>query len=244
MRLLTCILLFLSFYVSGQDSNITVTGGAVLTIDGAAPNQADVCADTRTGTDGVQFIFNDDATWCSIATPVTLVSFDVTMMDHEYVMVSWETSSEINNDYFRVYRSYNFDQWEIVSEIKGFGTTTETQYYQIDDGPLYNGMVYYQLEQIDFDGTSELFDIKSVEVVNSSKRIGVFPNPSINLFQVQVANDSEYTLVNIQGEIVQKSSLSPLKNIIDLTRFPQGIYFLNLRVKSGPATRFKLIKTN
>lgn len=246
MKIVSLVLIIMipTSWLNAQNSNVTITGGASLTINGTAPNQADVCADGRTGTDGVHFIFDEDATWCSIATPVTLVSFELDLIDIENVRISWTTSSEINNDYFLIHKSYNLNHWEIIAQINGHGTTTATNHYTFDDGPLYDGTIYYQLEQRDYDGTAEMFDIESIKITNSSKTIEVYPNPSPNAFKVLIDRSSPYTLMNIQGQEVHRATLSPADNVINLSNYPQGIYFLNLMMDNGLSKHFKLIKAN
>ncbi len=78
------------------------------------------------------------------------------------VIATWETASEINNDYFTLERAgedLNFDE---VARQNGTGTTKEPQAYSAIDPYPYAGMSYYRLKQTDFDGTSTYSKTKSM----------------------------------------------------------------------------------
>ena len=55
--------------------------------------------------------------------PVTLVHFIVERKNKNNVLLTWETASEINNDYFVVERSIDGLSWNQLDSIEGSGTT-------------------------------------------------------------------------------------------------------------------------
>lgn len=108
--------------------------------------------------------------------PVTLLDFKVTPEDESKVKVEWSTASEQNNDYFEVLRSENGYDFESIAVIEGHGNSSSILHYScIDQNPL-EGISYYRLKQVDDDGETKFYDIKSVEIMDQSKFL-IYPNP-------------------------------------------------------------------
>jgi hypothetical protein len=100
-------------------------------------------------------------------------------------MLEWETVAEINNDYFIVEKSTDGENWEEILTVDGQGNTSEQTYYSQIDIEGCEGICYYRLKQVDFDGQSEEFKILVLKSGNQNTafKISVSPNP-IN----QIAN--------------------------------------------------------
>ena len=82
-----------------------------------------------------------------------------------YVQLSWTTASETNNHLFHIQRSSDGKDWKTISTVTGAGTSTSTiNYHEIDENPL-QGIAYYRLQQIDFDGK---FSFSRIIAVGSS----------------------------------------------------------------------------
>ncbi|WP_420580099.1 T9SS type A sorting domain-containing protein [Reichenbachiella sp.] len=109
--------------------------------------------------------------------PVTLVSFKI-IAELDQIQLSWQTSSELNNDYFNILRSSDGIGFEIVDRVAGNGTTNEAISYQWTDYPPQKGIYYYQLQQVDYDGSNEFFSIKMVNFhLSQANKIVVYPMP-------------------------------------------------------------------
>ncbi len=85
--------------------------------------------------------------------PVELVLFNAVKGDNNTVNINWTTATEINNDRFEIYRRYNNSNWELIGTVKGSGNSTEPIDYTFTDRINQVGDYYYQLKQVDFDGT-------------------------------------------------------------------------------------------
>lgn len=73
------------------------------------------------------------------------------------------------------------------------------------------------------------FQLKSSLSTNdfTNRKVLVYPNPSKGVFNIQSnVQKLEYTLVNIQGQILDKGKV--LQNQVDFSKFSQGVYFLKL----------------
>lgn len=64
-----------------------------------------------------------------------------------------------------------------------------------------------------------------------SSSIGIFPNPSRGEFSIsieEVTTTKEFIIYNVQGKQVEKITSSSLSTEINLTKQPQGLYFIKI----------------
>jgi len=74
----------------------------------------------------------------------------------------------------------------------------------------------------------------SVNSLNASEMLSLYPNPVSDMLSVSVGNDminSRYELVNITGKVIQRGLLKSRVNRVDVSGFNAGLYFV--RVVSG-----------
>lgn len=116
--------------------------------------------------------------------PVELATF-AGEVAKDNVVLNWSTASQTNNAGFRVLRSTDQENYELVSElISGAGTTDVLMPYSFTDISLPAAeQVFYVLEQIDLDGT--IHRSNPIEVVLGARFLNlpsefasaVYPNP-------------------------------------------------------------------
>ena len=95
--------------------------------------------------------------------PVNLMSFDV-KKQKQGVLLSWTTSSEINNSHFEIHRSSDGKDFHNLGTIVGKGNTAQRHSYNFMDTSPFQGDNYYFLRQIDFDGTIKDYEVKAVKI--------------------------------------------------------------------------------
>lgn len=182
---------------------------------------------------------------CGTSLPIGLVSFDAWAQDNTSVQLSWETSSEQNNDYFVVERSVDgYDGWETVAQIDGAGNSeTPKSYAAEDDFPL-DGISYYRLKQIDFNGQERVHETESVYInVAGGSELVIFPNPATNLVTVKgdLVSLSNFQLLNPMGQNVRANIHSYKQDektlVLDISALRAGVYL----VKSGTKV-YSLVK--
>lgn len=107
---------------------------------------------------------------CSSVLPVELLDFDVHC--NKFI---WVTATEINNDYFTIYHSFDGYTWSYYNTYKGSGSTNVPTLYEISDNTKLNG--YYKLSQTDYNGVSQDLDIRYIKCSkNIDKRINKLYN--------------------------------------------------------------------
>ena len=145
--------------------------------------------------------------------------------------MTWETASEINNDYFTIERSLNGTDWEIITIIDGAGNSNTILAYSTLDNSPYHGVSYYRLKQTDFDGQFEYSIIRSVTVNKVyGNEVQIYPNPTNSQITIQTNKQelSSFRIYNAFGQDVTNKAkqLSKSDNIllIDLSNLVNGIY--------------------
>lgn len=160
--------------------------------------------------------------------PITLIDFDATLND-DAVELTWETSSEINNEYFTIERSSNASDWEEIQQQSGAGNSSDIRYYQASDYYPLKGTSYYRLKQTDFDGESSYSHIVSVQY--NVQGFIIYPNPTNNLVTVQLAALPSNGMVNIKdvlGKTLLQQKITSINTEINVNHLPKGIYYVEL----------------
>jgi hypothetical protein len=151
----------------------------------------------------------------TVSLPIELISFNATL-EGEQVLITWTTGSEINNDFFQVERSIDGIDFEIIETISGAGNSQEVINYNTYDAFPPDGIVYYRIRQIDFDGKNEVFDVKSVYIGTSNHSDWVHATESGN-HKLNIFGDLEGTydvvIMDVNGKVVfNKSFLTTSQN--------------------------------
>jgi len=166
------------------------------------------------------------------AIPIKLLSFDA----KEYngtVILSWETASENNNDFFEIERSENGKDFAAIGKIDAKGDSRDIVKYSFIDKMPINGTDYYRLKQVDFDGRYEYSNV--VKIAISGKELNVFPNPASDYINIEnVENWGNVTICDMKGDKVFLPRISNTK--VDISQLKKGVY--NIKEKGKKALRF------
>jgi len=171
--------------------------------------------------------------------PINLLSFKGKCLANQ-IRLNWETASETNNDYFSIERSDDGINWTEIGIINGAGNSSSTRKYFLDVENQYNEISYYRLKQHDFSGVARTFSPISVKnCIDGNDALSIYPNPAENainiLFNGEVEQVINTTIVDLFGRNVYQSS--KYQSVINIENFEDGIYLLQLMLKSGNITR-------
>ncbi|GAB4205195.1 MAG: hypothetical protein Fur0023_13800 [Bacteroidia bacterium] len=130
--------------------------------------------------------------------PIELIEFTANPRDN-YVELYWKTATQINNDYFVVEKSLDAQNWQQLVIVKGAGTTyVPIEYLEIDPHPI-EGINYYRLKQVDFDGAYSYSQIVAVKyarsIATSNNEAILFPNPVESGENLNIQFPTNYTEV-------------------------------------------------
>jgi subtilisin-like proprotein convertase family protein len=71
----------------------------------------------------------------------------------------WKTASEQDNSHFNILHSTDGNNWRVIDDIEGSGSSSSTTSYSIDHDYPPNGLNYYKLVQVDCDGTETDYNV-------------------------------------------------------------------------------------
>lgn len=168
-------------------------------------------------------------------------------------ILKWSTSSEINNAYFTLERSFNGINFEPIAQIEGAGNSTSLINYDYTDNNTRVGITYYRLKQTDFNQrstTSEMIALysKTGKVMELS---GIRPNPANTNFFADVVTYEDatitFTLRDVSGKVVRQhnASVNQGESSVEtsLEGLENGLYFVTLQnEKSGESFTKKIVK--
>lgn len=116
-------------------------------------------------------------TWCvddvnlSLTTvlPIDLLSFNAGVKNNVTIL-NWVTLSETNNDYFIISKSKDAINYTDIGVINGSGNSNVNKTYQYVDKSPYNGLNYYRLSQVDYDGQRKTFYPLCIRYINKENK--------------------------------------------------------------------------
>lgn len=169
--------------------------------------------------------------------PVTLTSFNGKYANG-VAQLDWQTTMEMNNDHFELYRSYDGQQFSLVGTVKGAGYSNTIRNYSYSDNMVGSGQyVYYRLKQVDSDGKFSYSNIVKISIANFQAKMEVYPNPFSSQFNVSFsANKSaDATLIirNSMGQPVVKKIVKTNQgnNSLTINNIPSlapGVYYISI----------------
>ena len=165
--------------------------------------------------------------------PVDMISFTAKGMPQHSAILNWETAQELSNDYFDIQRSYDGTNFEVVGTVKGGGNSFDKVQYNYLDNQIAKefNLVYYRLNQVDFDGTSAISKMRSVSFEGQNNLI-VWPIPAVNILNISTEKAiTELKIYNSTGK--QMSILRKGEGKLDIQDYETGIYFIEITTSAG-----------
>ena len=222
---------------TATSGTVTATGltpgnNYILMVDGFG---GDVCDFTVSGWTAVGIL------------PIELISFNGITLSNSNSL-KWSTASERENDHFNILRSFDGVNFEKIGKQKGAGTTLSESQYEFADTEIRTGDVYYQLEQLDYNGTSTLSEVISLQrTANGSGVVTAYPNPTNSNLTVEVQSTTKgehLVLSDLNGSVLIDRELdgSLQKIQLDLSQFASGLYLLKYQGGNGRQTITKITK--
>ncbi len=197
-------------------------------------------ADIGTSTRGV--IIDNLSITQPIVLSAELIGFEAEK-NSEGVKVKWTSVNEVMNDYFAVEKSRNGKQWQEIEKVNGAGYSIKMTEYHVQDNKPFEGLSYYRLKQVDFDGQETYSDIISVDFEYADV-FNIFPNPAHNhqelfLESTMLLKELHVKILDHRGVLIY--SAPPILGSISLKDIPSGSYLLNVFSGTDQLSTSKLI---
>jgi hypothetical protein len=203
-----------------------------------------VCQDGNCGVPRRTACIAGGGTWfgnvpnCPSPLPVELREFK--FENNEFV---WITGTEINNDYFIIEKSYDYENWvEILTKPSEYNNSTTSTTYSATLPSFESNLVYFRLSQVDFDGTKTSFEPIAVDFSKMNDLLLCYPNPSSNgVFNLQ--NHSKvlnYEVFSFDGKLLLNEKVQ--NSQLDISSYNDGIYTVRIYLKDGTSQVQKIVK--
>jgi hypothetical protein len=146
-------------------------------------------------------------------------------------LIKWVVGPERGVSHYTVLRSADGVDFTSVGQVMAEG---KPQYQYTDLGIL--SAVYYRLNTIDKDGTSQLSTMVRVSQ-QADQVIRIYPNPAADMLMVDLATladltDNHYKIINSLGQVVSESQVQA--NKIFIQNLPTGYYTLMIAEQRVP----------
>lgn len=189
-----------------------------------------------------------DGPGCQSPLPVEWVSIEATQVESD-VEIAWTVAAELDNARFEVLRSATGADWTMIGEVEGRGTAQSAKTYVFyDTAAGKDGITYYQIKQVDFDGGSDLSEIVAhtyfATRTTSSASIALAQNPVVDDIYLVTSNSAEMEVVlfDLAGRALRSFHLQPGERTIAWpSGLNAGMYVLQARMSGGVAS-MRLLK--
>jgi len=138
--------------------------------------------------------------------------------------------------------------WQKIGFVNGNGTTTEKSSYAFADKNPVDGKAYYRLKQIDFDGSSKIYDAVEIdfETVKEYSLAQNYPNPfnpstdiNYNLAKSGNITLKVYNILGSEVATLVDGFMEAGKHIAKFYAkdFTSGVYFYTIKADNFTSTK-------
>lgn len=176
----------------------------------------------------------------TITQPLYLTLLAVKAMnENKKTKIRWQTENEFEFNGFEIERSNDAKKFTKIAFVKGNNNSKEQNNYSFDDESPEEGLNYYRLKMIDFDGNTSFSKIVSVEFELPENNLTIFGNPSSNFqfkFKLNEYIENSAKLYDVKGNClnlkIQKIDSNFYNVLAPLTTI-KGSYIFKLQNKKG-----------
>jgi alpha-tubulin suppressor-like RCC1 family protein len=174
--------------------------------------------------------------------PLNIVSVNAHNLGN-YNRIEWQVNGNEMVKSYIVESSLNGIDFKTIGsvEINLLNATANDRLTFNDYG--FSQETFYRIVQVDMDEKRYISDIVKVTISESLVNVDIFPNPSDDYFLVSGSNSERVNLTatNIGGQILFKSDDHLSSTPIQISTWPSGVYFVNVKTKQSNSIH-KLIK--
>lgn len=141
--------------------------------------------------------------------PVELLSFTA-QQTQQQVILEWLTATETNNAGFVVERSADARNWENIGWVEGHGNANRMIRYQYLDRQPLQGINYYRLKQVDYDGAYEYHKIVALRVQKGTQakiELVAFNQHELHIQLPAVSGQGQLILTDHAGNLIYQMSV-------------------------------------
>lgn len=171
-------------------------------------------------------------TTCKI-TPIDWLSFTGEVIATGNLL-KW-SAFEYNNDYFVVERSTDGVSFAALTTVDGIGTSTNPTQYQYEDKNAPEGLAYYRIKQVDFNGDFSYSN--TINLTRGETKFGITslnPVPATNIltiaFNAVNSNVVKVSVYDAVGKLIATEQIAAgtTTHTLNVANYASGMYFMTL----------------
>ncbi len=184
----------------------------------------------------------------AVVLPIELSMQEVKCItDDNAVSISWQTTSEVGNDYFTIQKSDNAMDWIDLYEQTSKGENGQGAEYSYLDNEI-TGIHYYRIVNTDLDGRRQYFDIMNAKCNEQNNMSISVANPftdvlDINYSPLEGGGDIIYTIESLDGKKVYNVAVRDNTKTISIpsAEWTAGTYIITVEQNNQFLTK-KVVK--
>ncbi len=184
--------------------------------------------------------------------PVVLNSFTASNNNAGYVQLAWNTSNQVNGNYFEVERSLDAINFSAIGQVSVNQSNDPTHSYSYNDNlaSVNASVLYYRLKVVDVDGNYSYSKVVSVNLDQTDTKMSLYPNPATEYAVLKIFSEKPnmaiMRLLDESGKTLRSGSYTLTRGnnslmIDQLATLPKGMYVVQVVVNSSLYNQ-KLIK--
>jgi hypothetical protein len=172
--------------------------------------------------------------------PIELLEFSARPNGNQ-VDVSWSTASEINNERFEVERSSNAQNFAKVATVAGAGNSNTLLSYSASDTQPLQGVSYYRLKQIDYNGSYAYSEIVPVVFGGNATPQLQFAGIRSGLLELDFSlplHDAKVSVFDLSGRLITtQQGNETVKMQLAADMLSEGVYLVSIESRELRTTR-------
>ncbi|MBU2062700.1 MAG: T9SS type A sorting domain-containing protein [Bacteroidetes bacterium] len=165
--------------------------------------------------------------------PVELINFSASSLYDDVKSIQWSTATEVNSQKFSLSKSLDgINYQEIHNEMAaGYSNSVLNYEYMDRESNDLSNVIYYKLQQTDFDGASKEYGPISLVINSPDLEFSLYPNPSsdfVNFYYDKENIDVQTVeIYNLQGQLVAQHDLK-YSTSINVSNLKSGTYIFKV----------------
>ncbi|MFT3934349.1 MAG: serine hydrolase [Chitinophagaceae bacterium] len=171
----------------------------------------------------------------SAALPVQLYSFTLSKISAGQTLLNWETTQEVNSDFFDIQRSGDAISFSSIGKVQAQGNTSVKTAYSFTDKTPLSGKNYYRLRQVDKDGALTFSKTLVLDYSRATNgHFGIINNPGKNELTVLQNGDMNFgnavlLIRNTTGQLLMQKRLANTNTqTVNINALPKAVYFATI----------------
>jgi hypothetical protein len=189
-------------------------------------------ASQRTGT----FCFCGSTGMSDMVLPISIEKIEA-FLQGKNTLLKWRTQAASEAAYFEIEKSIDGEHFSTINKIVDIKGRYQ---FEVTDVNPTKSINFYRIKEVHKSGSFEYSKIVSVNH-SGDKKLLIYPNPARDMMTIESAIKATVVLMNMQGAVVDKIELQEGNNIVPLSNYTSGLYFIR-SINDNKSFRLNIVR--